>query len=266
MKLDEKTPIKTPSFFLPIQRVPDGKDFLLPPTALESKAELGDPNSQLLIGLAYAHGLNECIINKEESHKWIVLAAKSKDTPAGLCAQGMCYQMGIGGITIKNMDRAKEFFAQAVGESYIPAIYHYAWALGDDEDRNQSSSSTSGSGLYAKSTVQHINEERRVTVIKLMTRCAEVGYPQAISYLGWCYENGWGVKKDEKEAFKLYKMAAESGYAHAKCMLGWCYQLGIGTTQDTSAARESYEAAIKQGNSLGRERLSTLPCCSCLIL
>ena len=38
--------------------------------------------------------------------------------------------------------------------------------------------------------------------------------------LGWCYQNGTGVVKDEVEAVKYYKMAADQGYANAQYNLG----------------------------------------------
>ena len=38
--------------------------------------------------------------------------------------------------------------------------------------------------------------------------------------LGWCYEYGTGVVKDEVEAVKYYKMAADQGNAYAQRALG----------------------------------------------
>ena len=38
--------------------------------------------------------------------------------------------------------------------------------------------------------------------------------------LGWCYQYGTGVVKDEVEAVRYYKMAADQGHVDAQFMLG----------------------------------------------
>ena len=44
----------------------------------------------------------------------------------------------------------------------------------------------------------------------------EQGHAGAQNNLGYCYENGIGVKKDVKEAVKLYHKAAEQGHTIAQ--------------------------------------------------
>ena len=46
--------------------------------------------------------------------------------------------------------------------------------------------------------------------------------------LGWCYQNGVGVVKDDKEAVRLYSLAAQQGISGAQYNLGWCYRNGVG--------------------------------------
>lgn len=52
----------------------------------------------------------------------------------------------------------------------------------------------------------------------------------------FCYENGFGVEKDCKEAFRLYRKAAD---------LGRCYNVGCGVARDLASAIEWYEKALK---------------------
>ncbi len=40
--------------------------------------------------------------------------------------------------------------------------------------------------------------------------------PARLVIIGWCYKNGQGVGKDEKEAVRLFKMAADQGNASAQ--------------------------------------------------
>jgi TPR repeat protein len=49
---------------------------------------------------------------------------------------------------------------------------------------------------------------------KLFEISADGGYPTAMYFLGKCYENGIGVKKDRSKALELYNQVIESGYAY----------------------------------------------------
>ena len=52
------------------------------------------------------------------------------------------------------------------------------------------------------------------------------GYPRALTNLGYCYEEGQGVYKNEVKAVELYTKAALSGYAQAQTNLAYCYENG----------------------------------------
>ncbi len=51
--------------------------------------------------------------------------------------------------------------------------------------------------------------------MKWYRKGAEAGNSDAMNHLGACYENGIGVKKDEKEAVKWYRKGAEAGNSNA---------------------------------------------------
>jgi hypothetical protein len=44
--------------------------------------------------------------------------------------------------------------------------------------------------------------------------------PEALYYLGACYDNGDGVLEDVDEALRLYKIAAAKGHAGAAAAVG----------------------------------------------
>ena len=72
-------------------------------------------------------------------------------------------------------------------------------------------------------------------------------------WLGRCYENGWGVKKDHERAVALFKEAAEAGNVVAKYNLGHCYKNGRGVIKNLDTAADIFVDA-------GAEtRLSSLP-------
>ena len=72
----------------------------------------------------------------------------------------------------------------------------------------------------------------------------ENGNIQAALPLGWYYEDGIGVEKDEKKAFELYKLAYEDGNPDSTFSLGRMYYLGRGTEEnDVEAYRLLLEAS-----------------------
>jgi TPR repeat protein len=74
-------------------------------------------------------------------------------------------------------------------------------------------------------------------------------------YLGDCYQNGIGAKKNEIKAFELYTEAAEKGHIAAIYVLGYCYENGIGTQKNEIKAFELYTEAAEKGDVLAMYNL-----------
>ena len=91
--------------------------------------------------------------------------------------------------------------------------------------------------------------------IKWYRKAAEQGYPLAQSFLGYCYEKGQNVTKDEAEAVKWYRKAAEQGFANAQYNLGVCYGFGKGVTNDEVEAAKWYRKAAEQGYAKAQTNL-----------
>ena len=83
--------------------------------------------------------------------------------------------------------------------------------------------------------------------VKWYRKAAEQGYATAQCNLGYCYKYGHGVDKDETEAVKWYRKAAEQSYARAQCNLGYCYDHGQGVDKDETEAVKWYRKAAEQG-------------------
>ena len=88
-------------------------------------------------------------------------------------------------------------------------------------------------------------------------KAAAQGDPEGQTYLGYHYIKGLGVKKDHKEAVRLFAEAAELGHAKAQTYLGQCYEKGLGVEKDDkravhwyaqAAAREHAEAQFILGS------------------
>jgi len=79
-------------------------------------------------------------------------------------------------------------------------------------------------------------------------KAAEQGDAEAQYHLGYCYEYGKGIAKDETQAVYWYKKAAEQGDADAQLDLGMCYNNGTGIAKDEVQAVYWYKKAAGQGN------------------
>jgi tellurite resistance protein len=91
-------------------------------------------------------------------------------------------------------------------------------------------------------------ERNEIHAVSWHLKAAEQGYPAAQNHIGSCYQNGSGVPQDEAEAVQWYRKAAEQGYAAAQSNLGWCYDTGSGVAQDAAEAAKWYSKAAEQGD------------------
>lgn len=247
----------------------DEKDFLKPFQELQNQASLGDTSSQFLVGMGYRFGIKGCALNIPESNKWMMLAAKNENSPAGLCAKGLCFQFGIGEVLIKNKDKAKDYYLQSLAKGYIPAGELIATLLYWDESLNISEVNSTYSGYndtYSGHTkVKHIDLKKRQEAVKLWTEAAEQGYSRAQECLGYCYLHGWGVEKDLKQAFRLYQLSADAGDAEGRYFIGTMYEKGLGVFLNVFKAEEYFKLAASQGHKQAIEAVKRNAAC-CVIL
>ena len=90
------------------------------------------------------------------------------------------------------------------------------------------------------------SEEADKRAFECFKNAAKEGDACGISNLGLCYEHGYGVKRDVKQASWLYKQAVEYEYVPAFSHLGDCYFFGLGVGKDEELA----ETAAKIKNAL----------------
>jgi WD40 repeat protein len=100
--------------------------------------------------------------------------------------------------------------------------------------------------------------DQREAAAALIRTAAEKGYPAAQNDLGFRYETGSGLAKDEAEALRLYRQAAEGGYAPAFSNVGRFYWGGIGIGVDRAEAVRWFERGADQGDPFSHRRLAQL--------
>jgi TPR repeat protein len=91
-------------------------------------------------------------------------------------------------------------------------------------------------------------ERNEIRAVGWHLKAAEQGYPAAQNHFGSCYQNGDGVPQDDEEAVQWYRRAAEQDHAGGQANLGWCYDTGSGVAQDETEAVKWYRKAAEQGD------------------
>jgi TPR repeat protein len=89
-------------------------------------------------------------------------------------------------------------------------------------------------------------------------RAADLGHAPSRNDLGWLYQNGWGVPRDDAQAMSWYRLAAVDGYATAQVNLGWMYQKGRGVPLNYAEAARWYRLAANQGDATAPDNLGVL--------
>src|SRR5262249_30397381 len=73
------------------------------------------------------------------------------------------------------------------------------------------------------------------------------GHARALTILGYCYNEGMGVKQDKGEAIKLFRVAASKEYPEAQYLLGLAYVHGTGVSRDFVEASKWFSRAAEWG-------------------
>jgi uncharacterized protein len=84
-------------------------------------------------------------------------------------------------------------------------------------------------------------------ICELWKASAINGHIRAQFYLATCYDNGYGVKKNLREAFNWYMKAAKEGKMEAQYNIGFFYKKGDLVKRNFKKAVYWYSLAAKQG-------------------
>jgi len=84
--------------------------------------------------------------------------------------------------------------------------------------------------------------------IESIKQAAERGDADAQARLGFMYNAGEGLPRNDTEALKWYKLAAEQGHAQGQNDLGNMYREGEGRPRNDVEASKWYTLSAKQGH------------------
>lgn len=128
-------------------------------------------------------------------------------------------------------------FGDCVEESYDKALELYNFAI--ENGRKDA---------YYNAGEIYRYKDMMPKAIECYNKALESGQLAAALPLGWFYEDGEYVEKDDKKAFELYMQAYEDGNPDSLYYLGRMYYLGKGTEVSYAKAFPLLKEASDQGN------------------
>ena len=254
---------------------------------IKYKAEEGDLNAQMCLGLMYFKGYGVeggiSFENHKMALKWYTAAAE-QGSPDAKSALGDMYLYGKGvegGKTPASHKIAVKWLTEAAQQGNPTAQIHlgevYMDLNGQETEAVKWFKAAAEQGypeahcqlglMYLRGRVQggksHENDK---TAFKYFTTAAEQGYPTAKNNLGNMYVSGRveGGKspKNNKIALEWYTAAAKQGYARAQIELGDMYfkgQVEGGVTANNDKiALEWYTAAHNRGSPSAKNNLGLM--------
>ena len=140
-----------------------------------------------------------------------------------------------------NADRYKEamvWYDQQLKEKYMPVFKELA-----------EQGYTEAEWRYA---ICLQDEQKNNEAIYWLERAVKKNHAKAQNTLGYCYEYGLGVAKNDEKAVEWYRKSAMQGYAKGEFNLGHCYYKGIGLPSDSVKAVEWIIKSAEQGYDIGQ--------------
>ena len=223
----------------------------------KKSADKGNPLGQFNLGNCYFYGLG---VKKDQVESVILFrkAANQGNAQAQLLL-GQCYYNGYG--IKKDVNMAIYWLKKASdqGEKEATLILHDIQTI--KEQKQHSVPPLDANQLYLEA--QKYYQDRYVSdnllkAINLYKEAAKLGHQKSLLDLGRFYFNGTGVKRDYKEAFRLFSSDYLKNNSQAQVCLAQCYYYGYGTVQNTEKALNYCLKAVNQGNEVANRLLKKI--------
>ncbi|MBO7051556.1 MAG: SEL1-like repeat protein [Prevotella sp.] len=102
------------------------------------------------------------------------------------------------------------------------------------------------------------NSKEYDKALKYFRKAANANYDEAQNALGYMYDYGTGVDKDDRQAVYWYRKSAEQGNARAQSILGSMYDNGTGVEKEEKLAVYWYHKAAEQGDVVAQNNLGVM--------
>lgn len=204
----------------------------------EKSANIGDPDAMLKLGMIYKGSL---CFSYDTSIKWFHKAASYGKSEA-MYQLGIIYFYGIHSgehITDILMNRPQKSCYEIL---YLDKSKGVKYLLEASQLDHIGATFLIGK-LYEEGDYFDVNHDSALYYIR---KAASQKLPEACAYLGCCYLQGYyGVKKDEKQAFELFKIAADGGDDMGLFFLARFKEQGIVCDINLHEATVLYEKSIE---------------------
>jgi TPR repeat protein len=200
-----------------------------------------------------------------ESFQWFSRAGEAGD-PEGLTQAGLMAANGDG--TPRSFEKAVEFFQKAAEKGHPSAQAALGECLlrGKGIAKDEAAAvallqkSVSGGNIKAmvllsdcyKEGLGGLSKSPKESVRLLEVPVQNEDAP-AMAILGVDYMTGYGVEKDERRGFDLFKRAAAKGDEGSMYNVAICYQGGVGTSKNLQLMREWFQKAAEAGHPKAAE-------------
>jgi TPR repeat protein len=115
-----------------------------------------------------------------------------------------------------------------------------------------------GSSAIVKQADQLYDTRDYGAALALYRKAADGGDPHALMRVGFCYDQGNGVKQDDAEAARWYRKAIDAGDLEAMAFLGGLYLAGAGVPRDVGQGLTWIRKSADAGSAVGMNRLGQM--------
>ncbi len=225
------------------------------------KADAGDSNSQIYLGIAYGMGTGVPQDDVQSTQWFLKAALQGNEMAIGL--MGSCYETGKG-VPIDKSEALKWYIRAAGCNPSFPETRMFTekvatWyrdGIGTEKDFQKARSwfnkaAELGSGsAYCQIGRMIRNGEGVIAdpaaAVIYFERSAGMGDREAMYYLGVASQFGMGVDKNIDKAASYLKKSAELGYAPAQYNYALMLKAGTGVTKDLALAYSLFAKASMQ--------------------
>lgn len=209
-----------------------------------AKAEQGDADAQVKLGLKYQNG-DGVEKNDKVAVEWYRKAADQGNSDAQANLGGM-YQDGTG--VEKNNEQAVFWYRKsadqgnASGENLLGVMS----VIEADPKIKKAEIKKDDKEVAAK-----LREEADILfkeAISWFRKSADQGNSEAQLNLGVMYQKGFGIEKNNEQAVSWFRKSAEQGNSDAQLNLGAMYQYGDGVDKSNEQAVSWYRKSAEQDN------------------
>ncbi len=223
------------------------KDRAQAATWFRKAADQNHASAQAVLGYLYERG-DGVKVDPVEAAKWYRKAAEQNNAD-GLLNLGRAYEQGIG--LSKDVGQARSYYQKAAAAGSRDAQQALAGlGRGPDPVAPGQAQFDEGANLYKAKDF--------TGAARLFQKLADQGNPKAQLQIGYQYQHGEGVRRNNEEAVRWYRKAAEQGNAVAQSNLGMMYEEGRGVRENWSDAVQWYRKSAAQGHPEGQFRLGRM--------